>query len=117
MELSHFGAKVLYPPTIQPVMIKNIDLHIKNTFDPEARGTLISYNLEKSDIEKQQIAVGISNMSKITLLTLEGSGMVGIPGISAKLFQCLSQEKINVILITQSSSEHSITIAINEKIF
>ncbi|MCS3531585.1 aspartokinase/homoserine dehydrogenase 1 [Chryseobacterium sp. JUb7] len=115
MELSHFGAKVLYPPTIQPVMIKNIDLHIKNTFDPEARGTLISYNLEKSDIEKQQIAVGISNMSKIALLTLEGSGMVGIPGISAKLFQCLSQEKINVILITQSSSEHSITIAINEK--
>lgn len=111
MELSHFGAKVLYPPTIQPVMDKNIDLWIKNTFADEDFGTLISHkNLEKTD----NVIVGISNMSKVALLTLEGSGMVGIPGFSAKLFQCLSQEKINVILITQSSSEHSITVAINE---
>ncbi|MCA6068901.1 bifunctional aspartate kinase/homoserine dehydrogenase I [Chryseobacterium sp. RG1] len=115
MELSHFGAKVLYPPTIQPVMVKNIDLRIKNTFDPEATGTLISHQLEKINPENQQIAVGISNMSHITLLTLEGSGMIGIPGFSAKLFQCLSNEKVNVILITQSSSEHSITVAIHEK--
>jgi aspartokinase/homoserine dehydrogenase 1 len=114
MELSHFGAKVLYPPSIQPVMIKNIGLIIKNTFDPDAPGTLISPQLKSSDHEKQ-IAVGISNMNSIALLTLEGSGMVGIPGISAKLFQCLSHEKINVILITQGSSEHSITIAIDEK--
>ncbi|WP_042721382.1 bifunctional aspartate kinase/homoserine dehydrogenase I [Flavobacterium sp. B17] len=115
MELSHFGAKVLYPPTIQPVMLKNIDLRIKNTFDPDAFGTLISHQLEKSSSENQQIAVGISNMSNIALLTLEGSGMIGIPGFSAKLFQCLSREKVNVILITQSSSEHSITVAIHEK--
>lgn len=115
MELSHFGAKVLYPPTIQPVMAKNIDLRIKNTFEPEASGTLISHQLEKINPENQQIAVGISNMSHITLLTLEGSGMIGIPGFSAKLFQCLSNEKVNVILITQSSSEHSITVAIHEK--
>lgn len=115
MELSHFGAKVLYPPTIQPVMVKNIDLRIKNTFDPEAQGTLISHHVKKSHLENEQIAVGVSNMSHIALLTLEGSGMIGIPGVSAKLFQCLSQEKINVILITQSSSEHSITIAICEK--
>ncbi|SMO62087.1 aspartate kinase [Chryseobacterium rhizoplanae] len=114
MELSHFGAKVLYPPSIQPVMEKNINLIIRNTFDPDAQGTLISHQLKSSDDEKQ-IAVGISNMNRIALLTLEGSGMVGIPGISAKLFQCLSQEKINVILITQGSSEHSITIAIEEK--
>ncbi|MEY8761911.1 bifunctional aspartate kinase/homoserine dehydrogenase I [Chryseobacterium tongliaoense] len=114
MELSHFGAKVLYPPTIQPVMIKNIDLRIKNTFEAEAPGTLISQHLKPQD-DHQQIAVGISNMSNIALLTLEGSGMVGIPGISAKLFQCLSQQNISVILITQSSSEHSITIAISEK--
>ncbi|SEH27937.1 bifunctional aspartate kinase/homoserine dehydrogenase I [Chryseobacterium culicis] len=114
MELSHFGAKVLYPPSIQPVMVKNIDLVIKNTFDPDAQGTLISHQLKTSDNEKQ-IAVGISNMNNIALLTLEGSGMVGIPGISAKLFQCLSHEKINVILITQGSSEHSITIAIEAK--
>lgn len=115
MELSHFGAKVLYPPTIQPVMVKNINLRIKNTFDPEAPGTLISHNLKKTDSENEQIAVGISNMSNIALLTLEGSGMIGIPGFSAKLFQCLSNEKVNVILITQSSSEHSITVAIHEK--
>ncbi len=113
MELSHFGAKVLYPPTLHPVMNKNIDLWIKNTFHPENHGTLVSSqnNLKKNE---NQVAVGISNMSKIALLTLEGSGMVGIPGISAQLFQCLSNEKINVILITQSSSEHSITIAISE---
>ncbi|WBV54434.1 bifunctional aspartate kinase/homoserine dehydrogenase I [Chryseobacterium gambrini] len=115
MELSHFGAKVLYPPTIQPVMVKNIDLRIKNTFYPEAQGTLISHYIKKSHLENEQIAVGVSNMSHIALLTVEGSGMIGIPGVSAKLFQCLSQEKINVILITQSSSEHSITIAISEK--
>lgn len=114
MELSHFGAKVLYPPTIQPVMIKNIDLRIKNTFNPEAVGTLVTHNITTSDSENSPVAVGISNMSHIALLTLEGSGMVGIPGISARLFQCLSMEKINVILITQSSSEHSITLAINE---
>lgn len=113
MELSHFGAKVLYPPTLHPVMNKNIDLWIKNTFHPENHGTLVSSrnNVKKNE---NQVAVGISNMSKIALLTLEGSGMVGIPGISAQLFQCLSNEKINVILITQSSSEHSITIAISE---
>ncbi|WP_295229293.1 bifunctional aspartate kinase/homoserine dehydrogenase I [uncultured Chryseobacterium sp.] len=115
MELSHFGAKVLYPPTLQPVMAKNISLRIKNTFDPEAAGTLIGHHLEKTDDEKQEFAVGISNMSRIALLTLEGSGMIGIPGISAKLFYCLSNENINVILITQSSSEHSITVAISEQ--
>nr|WP_314495040.1 bifunctional aspartate kinase/homoserine dehydrogenase I [uncultured Chryseobacterium sp.] len=115
MELSHFGAKVLYPPTVQPVMIRNIDLFIKNTFDPQAPGTHVSHKIDGKDQKQQQIAVGISNMSDISLLTIEGSGMVGIPGVSAKLFECLSHEKINVILITQSSSEHSITIAISEK--
>ncbi|AZA80629.1 bifunctional aspartate kinase/homoserine dehydrogenase I [Chryseobacterium lactis] len=115
MELSHFGAKVLYPPSIQPVMTKHIDLKIKNTFDPDAHGTLVSHRLKSSENEKKQIVVGISNMSHIALLTLEGSGMVGIPGISAKLFQGLQHGNINVILITQGSSEHSITIAIHEK--
>jgi len=113
MELSHFGAKVIYPPTIQPVMNRNIDIWIKNTFNAEFPGTFISQNIQSEN--SNEVAVGISNMNKIALLTLEGSGMVGIPGISAKLFRCLSDEKINVILITQSSSEHSITIAINEK--
>ncbi len=113
MELSHFGAKVIYPPTIHPVLNKNIEVWIKNTFAPEDYGTLITQN-EREFSEKETVAVGISNMSNIALLTLEGSGMVGIPGFSAKLFQCLSEQKINVILITQSSSEHSITVAIND---
>ncbi len=113
MELSHFGAKVLYPPTIQPVRARNIDLYIKNTFRPEDPGTLVSTRF--NDENSGNVAVGISNMNKVALLTLEGSGMVGIPGVSAKLFQCLSNEKVNVILITQSSSEHSITVAIGEE--
>ena len=114
MELSHFGAKVLYPPSIHPVMAKNIDLKIKNTFNPENPGTRVSHHPQNQGND-QQAASGISNMNGIALLTLEGSGMVGIPGIAAKLFQCLSLEKINIILITQGSSEHSITIAIEEK--
>jgi len=113
MELSHFGAKVLYPPTIQPVRARNIDLYIKNTFRPEDPGTLVSTRF--NDENSGNVAVGISNMNKVALLTLEGSGMVGIPGVSAKLFQCLSNEKVNVILITQISSEHSITVAIGEE--
>lgn len=115
MELSHFGAKVLYPPTLQPVMIKNIHLRIKNTFEPTAPGTLVAHKIQNLDSENISVAVGISNMNNIALLSLEGSGMVGVPGIAARLFQCLSVERINVVLITQSSSEHSITLAIHEK--
>ena len=110
MELSHFGAKVLYPPTVQPVLDLNIPIHIKNTLDPEAIGTIISNN-ETHSISPVK---GISNISNIALLTLQGSGMVGIPGFSKRLFETLSQEKINVILITQASSEHSICLGIDE---
>ncbi len=111
MELSHFGAKVIYPPTIQPVMTKSIPVWIKNTFDPEQPGTLIK--AEGSKIGGTTIS-GISSMGKIALLSLEGSGMIGIPGFSKRLFEALASEKINVILITQSSSEHSICVAVNE---
>ena len=110
MELSHFGAKVIYPPTIQPVMTKNIPVWIKNTFEPEHPGTLI-----KAEGTKNGGSIrGISSMSKIALLSLEGSGMVGIPGFSKRLFEALASQKINVILITQSSSEHSISVGVNE---
>ncbi len=112
MELSHFGAKVIYPPTIQPVMIKEIPVWIKNTFAPEDYGTCIASS-KRTGLHENNIITGISSMSNITLVTLEGSGMVGIPGFSKRLFEALSNEKINVILITQSSSEHSITVAIN----
>ncbi len=110
MELSHFGAKVIYPPTIQPVMKKNIPTWIKNTFAPDDYGTLIE---EKPQANINNVR-GISSIGKISLLSLEGSGMVGVPGISKRLFEALSNEKINVILITQASSEHSICVAIDE---
>ncbi len=108
MELSHFGAKVLYPPTIQPVLKKNIPILIKNTFEPEAAGTLITANVNRSENPIK----GISHIDKIALLTLEGSGMIGVSGSSKRLFEVLSQESINVIFITQASSEHSICIGI-----
>ncbi len=109
MELSHFGAKVIYPPTIQPVMTKNIPVWIKNTFAPEDKGTLIESIANKNG----NIVRGISCINNIALLSLEGSGMIGIPGFSKRLFEALSSEKINVILITQSSSEHSICVAVD----
>ena len=108
MELSHFGAKVLYPPTIQPVLGKNIPIYIKNTFEPEAFGTLISSNKN----ENENPIKGISHIDKIALLTLEGSGMIGVSGCSKRLFEVLSNNIINVIFITQASSEHSICIGI-----
>ncbi|GAL77922.1 aspartokinase / homoserine dehydrogenase [Algibacter lectus] len=111
MELSHFGAKVLYPPTVQPVLSLGIPIHIKNTMEPEAVGTVISNEI----VEESTPVKGISNISNIALLTLQGSGMVGIPGFSKRLFKTLSQEKINVIMTTQASSEHSICLGIDEK--
>lgn len=108
MELSHFGAKVLYPPTIQPVLKLNIPIVIKNTFDPEAAGTYISSDRN----ENEDPIKGISHIDSIALLTLEGSGMIGVSGSSKRLFEVLSNENINVIFITQASSEYSICIGI-----
>ncbi|PWA04353.1 bifunctional aspartate kinase/homoserine dehydrogenase I [Flavobacterium psychrotolerans] len=108
MELSHFGAKVLYPPTIQPVLRKNIPILIKNTFEPEAEGTYISNKVTSSTNPVK----GISHIDHITLITLEGPGMIGVAGSSKRLFEVLSHESINVIFITQASSEHSICIGI-----
>jgi bifunctional aspartokinase / homoserine dehydrogenase 1 len=109
MELSHFGAKVLYPPTIQPVLRKNIPIRIKNTFEPQAEGTLISNSI----IKQTNPVKGITHIDNITLITLEGSGMIGVAGSSKRLFEVLSSESINVIFITQASSEHSICIGIS----
>ena len=109
MELSHFGAKVIYPPTIQPVSSKGIPTWIKNTFAPEDSGTVIQ---KESALNGNSIR-GISSINSISLLSLEGSGMVGIPGFSKRLFEALAVKKINVILITQSSSEHSICVGID----
>jgi aspartokinase/homoserine dehydrogenase 1 len=109
MELSHFGAKIIYPPTIQPVMYENISVRIKNTFEPAHPGTLIENESPKDD----NFIRGISSIKDICLLSLEGAGMVGIPGFSKRLFDALAKNKINVILITQSSSEHSICVGVN----
>jgi aspartokinase/homoserine dehydrogenase 1 len=109
MELSHFGAKVIYPPTIQPVMSKNIPVWIKNTFSPDDPGTVIENNPDSNG----DIIRGISSINHIALISLEGSGMVGVPGFSKRLFEALAQAQINVILITQGSSEHSICVGID----
>ena len=109
MELSHFGAKVIYPPTIQPALDKKIPILIKNTMVPEDPGTLITEKTEKN----ATIVKGISHIDQISLLTLEGNGMVGVPGISKRLFGALAQNNVNVKFITQASSEHSICFAVD----
>ena len=108
MEMSHFGAKVIYPPTLQPAIAKKIPLKIRNTFNPEFEGTRISENPE----ENRFLVKGISSIERVSLVSVSGSGMIGIPGIASRLFGALAKEGVNVILITQASSEHSITFAI-----
>ncbi|WP_442266357.1 bifunctional aspartate kinase/homoserine dehydrogenase I [Tenacibaculum sp. ZS6-P6] len=110
MEMSHFGAKVIYPPTIQPVREMRIPLVIKNTNAPKDEGTLITLNTNKNSSVK-----GISYIENIALLTIEGSGMIGISGVSKRLFEALSEDNINVILITQASSEHTICVGVLEE--
>jgi aspartokinase/homoserine dehydrogenase 1 len=108
MELSYFGAKVIYPPTMIPAFLKKIPIVIKNTFEPEFAGTVIRHDCKSSNLPIK----GISSINNISILSLEGSGMVGKSGFSGRLFSLLAREQINIILITQSSSEHSITFAV-----
>lgn len=107
-ELSHFGAKVIYPPTIQPVVAEGIPIYVKDTFHPDEPGTLV----EKNPPRAQGGVIGIAHSHGLALLSLEGSGMVGVPGFSSRLFDALSRAGINIILITQASSVHSMCIAI-----
>jgi aspartokinase/homoserine dehydrogenase 1 len=109
MELSFFGAKVIYPPTMIPAFMKKIPIVIRNTFEPEFQGSVIRHDCESSNLSIK----GISSINDISIINLEGSGMVGKAGFSGRLFSLLAREQINVILITQSSSEHSITFAIH----
>ncbi|UUC44393.1 bifunctional aspartate kinase/homoserine dehydrogenase I [Flavobacterium cerinum] len=111
MELSHFGAKVLYAPTLQPVLNKNIPVYIKNTFAPDTAGTRIIPECDNSN----EPVKGISHIDNIALLTLEGSGLIGVAGISEKLFCAVARENISIVFITQASSEHSICIGISEE--
>ena len=110
LELSHFGAKVLYAPSVQPAFEKNIPLYVKNTFDPTAEGTHIS---SSELITEQDTVMGISHLSSISLITVEGADLIGQMGFTTRFFETLSTHHINVILITQASSEYSLCIAID----
>ncbi|GAC1380480.1 MAG: bifunctional aspartate kinase/homoserine dehydrogenase I [Ginsengibacter sp.] len=110
MELCHFGAKIIYPPTLQPSMDKDIPVLIKNTFAPQNQGTIIHRKAHRTPNSIR----GISTIRKIALLTLEGAGMVGTPGFSKRLFEILADNKINIIFITQGSSEHSICVGVEQ---
>ncbi|KAL6056551.1 Bifunctional aspartate kinase/homoserine dehydrogenase I [Balamuthia mandrillaris] len=118
MEMAHFGAKVIYPPTMAPAMKYNIPIRIKNTFKPELDGTIICDSTDKakffasSDASAFHGCCGISSIDRIALLNLQGCGMIGVAGVSKRLFGALAKECINIILISQASSEHSICIAI-----
>jgi len=110
IELSHFGAKVIYTPTLRPVYKKNIPIIVLNTFNPESKGTIIS---NKSNNNHPSPIKGISSIDHIDLITLQGTGMVGVSGTSMRLFGALARKSINIILITQASSEYSITFAVS----
>ena len=111
MELSHFGAKILFPASLYPAMAKQIPIHVKNTFNPEHRGTLICNESSKDN----GFIKGITSLGNVCMITVEGSGMVGVAGVSARMFTSLSQQSISVILISQASSEHSICIALMQE--
>ena len=110
IELSHFGAKVIYTPTLRPVYKKNIPILVLNTFNPAAKGTIIS---GKSIDNNKSPIKGISSIDHIDLITLQGTGMVGVTGTSMRLFGALARKNINIVLITQASSEYSITFAVS----
>ena len=109
MELCHFGAKVIYPPTLIPLREAGIPLVIRSTFDTHSKGTTISANPDPGTGVR-----GVSSIDGMALVTLVGGGMVGIPGYSRRMFMALSMRQVNVVLITQGSSEHSITVAVQE---
>ncbi|SFC31357.1 aspartate kinase [Parapedobacter composti] len=109
MELSYFGAKVIYPPTMIPAFLKKIPIIIRNTFNPDFGGTTIQHDSGRTALPIK----GISSIADISVINLVGSGMVGRAGFSGRLFTLLAREQINVVLITQSSSEHSITFAVH----
>jgi len=108
MELAHAGAKVIFPPTMIPALYKSIPIHIKNTFEPENSGTIIT----KERSLDEHFAVGISSLYNITLIRFQGAGMVGRYGVIGRVFEALAKKKINIILVSQVFSEHSICFAI-----
>ena len=109
MELSHFGAKVIYPPTLKPAFDKKIPIRIVNTFEPDKAGTIITETSGKHGFS----VTGISSIKDIVLMNVQGSGLQGVAGFASRLFSALGRNQINIILITQASSEHSISLAVS----
>ena len=110
MELCNFGAKVIYPPTIYPVYHKNIPIRIRNTFNPEARGTYISKDKVKH--EGKALIKGISSINDTCLITVHGLGMVGVIGVNYRIFKTLAKNGISVFMVSQASSENNTTFAV-----
>ena len=111
MELSNFGAKVIYPPTIYPVCIKHIPILIKNTFNPDAPGSII-----KDDVKDDSRSIkGISSIKGTTLITVSGLSMVGVIGVNRRIFTCLADNGISVFMVSQASSENSTSIGVQDE--
>lgn len=110
MELCNFGAKVVYPPTIYPVCVKNIPILVKNTFNPDSRGTVIKEKIHND----QKVIKGISSISETTLITVTGLSMVGVIGVNRRIFTALAINGISVFLVSQASSENSTSIAVKD---
>ena len=111
MELAHAGAKVIFPPSMIPALYKNIPINIKNTFNPKAPGTMIGTDRENLN----EVVVGISSLSNISLILLQGAGLVSLKGTIGRIFSSLAKEKINILLISMAFSEHSVCFAIKPK--
>lgn len=111
MELCNFGAKVIYPPTIYPVCVKNIPIRVKNTFNPEAEGTII-----KAQIDNDSKPIkGISSINGTTLITVTGLSMVGVIGVNRRIFTALADNGISVFMVSQASSENSTSIGVRDQ--
>ena len=110
MELCNFGAKVVYPPTIYPVCSKNIPILIKNTFNPEAPGTIIKQTVE----DNSKPIKGISSINGTSLITISGLSMVGVIGVNRRIFSCLADNGISVFMVSQASSENSTSIGVRD---
>jgi aspartate kinase len=110
LEMAFFGAEILHPKTIEPAMEKDIPVRVRNTFDPENQGTLIVREQEKST----EVVKAITVLNNTALLTISGAGMIGVPGIAARVFSSLAREKVNIMMISQGSSEVNISVVIEE---
>ena len=106
MELSFFGAEVIHPYTLVPTMDKNIPVFIKNTLNPSAEGTVIT----RKDGKSNRMITGIASIDDLSLINVEGGGMMGMPGMASQIFTSLAEAGVNIIMITQASSEHSISV-------